>query len=278
MKLPQFAIDDLIKRAIAEDINYIDVTTDYLLDEDAQSTASFIAKDTGVLAGLDIALRVFTLLDDSTSFQVFKQDGDPVEKGDVIATIKGRAVTLLKGERTALNLLQHLSGIATATNRCVKLLEGTRASIAETRKTMPGMRAFQKYAVTVGGGRNHRFNLSDAAMLKDNHIDAYGGITEAVTALRAKTGHMVKIEVETRTLDELKEALDAGVDVIMLDNMDCATMKKAVEITGGRAKLEASGNITLDNIRQVAETGVDIISLGALTHSVQCFDISMRIV
>lgn len=278
MKLPQFAIDDLIKRAIAEDINYIDVTTDYLLDEDAQSTASFIAKDTGVLAGLDIALRVFTLLDDSTSFQVFKKDGDPVEKGDVIATIKGRTVTLLKGERTALNLLQHLSGIATATNRCVKLLEGTRASIAETRKTMPGMRAFQKYAVTVGGGRNHRFNLSDAAMLKDNHIDAYGGITEAVTALRAKTGHMVKIEVETRTLDELKEALDAGVDVIMLDNMDCATMKKAVEITGGRAKLEASGNITLDNIRQVAETGVDIISLGALTHSVQCFDISMRIV
>lgn len=278
MKLPQFAIDDLIKRAIAEDINYIDVTTDYLLDEDAQSTASFIAKDTGVLAGLDIALRVFTLLDDSTSFQVFKKDGDPVEKGDVIATIKGRTVTLLKGERTALNLLQHLSGIATATNRCVKLVEGTRASIAETRKTMPGMRAFQKYAVTVGGGRNHRFNLSDAAMLKDNHIDAYGGITEAVTALRAKTGHMVKIEVETRTLDELKEALDAGVDVIMLDNMDCATMKKAVEITGGRAKLEASGNITLDNIRQVAETGVDIISLGALTHSVQCFDISMRIV
>ena len=221
---------------------------------------------------------MFTLLDDSTSFQVFKQDGDPVEKGDVIATIKGRTVTLLKGERTALNLLQHLSGIATATNRCVKLVEGTRASIAETRKTMPGMRAFQKYAVTVGGGRNHRFNLSDAAMLKDNHIDAYGGITEAVTALRAKTGHMVKIEVETRTLDELKEALDAGVDVIMLDNMDCATMKKAVEITGGRAKLEASGNITLDNIRQVAETGVDIISLGALTHSVQCFDISMRIV
>ena len=277
MKLPQFAIDDLIKRAIAEDINYIDVTTDYLLDEDAQSTASFIAKDTGVLAGLDIALRVFTLLDDSTSFQVFKQDGDPVEKGDVIATIKGRTVTLLKGERTALNLLQHLSGIATATNRCVKLVEGTRASIAETRKTMPGMRAFQKYAVTVGGGRNHRFNLSDAAMLKDNHIDAYGGITEAVTALRAKTGHMVKIEVETRTLDELKEALDAGVDVIMLDNMDCATMKKAVEITGGRAKLEASGNITLDNIRQVAETGVDIISLGALTHSVKCFDISMKI-
>ncbi len=278
MKLPQFYVDDLIKRAITEDINYIDVTTDYLLDENAESTASFIAKDTGVLAGLDVALRVFSLLDGEISFQTFKKDGDQVEKGDVIATMKGRTVSLLKGERTALNLLQHMSGIATATNQCVKLVEGTNASIAETRKTLPGLRALQKYAVVVGGGRNHRFNLSDAAMLKDNHIDAYGSLTEAVNALRAKTGHMVKIEVETRTLAELEEALAAGADVIMLDNMDCPTMKKAVEITAGRAKLEASGNITLDNIREVAETGVDIISLGALTHSVRCFDISMRIV
>ena len=278
MKLPQFYVDDLIKRAITEDINYIDVTTDYLLDENAESTASFIAKDTGVLAGLDVALREFSLLDGEISFQTFKKDGDQVEKGDVIATMKGRTVSLLKGERTALNLLQHMSGIATATNQCVKLVEGTNASIAETRKTLPGLRALQKYAVVVGGGRNHRFNLSDAAMLKDNHIDAYGSLTEAVNALRAKTGHMVKIEVETRTLEELEEALAAGADVIMLDNMDCPTMKKAVEITAGRAKLEASGNITLDNIREVAETGVDIISLGALTHSVRCFDISMRIV
>ena len=278
MKLPQFYVDDLIKRAITEDINYIDVTTDYLLDENAESTASFIAKDTGVLAGLDVALRVFSLLDGDISFQTFKKDGDQVEKGDVIATMKGRTVSLLKGERTALNLLQHMSGIATATNQCVKLVEGTNASIAETRKTLPGLRALQKYAVVVGGGRNHRFNLSDAAMLKDNHIDAYGSLTEAVNALRSKTGHMVKIEVETRTLAELEEALEAGADVIMLDNMDCPTMKKAVEITAGRAKLEASGNITLDNIREVAETGVDIISLGALTHSVRCFDISMRMV
>ena len=176
-----------------------------------------------------------------------------------------------------MNLMQHMSGIATATNRCVRLIEGTRATIAETRKTLPGLRPLQKYAVVVGGGVNHRYNLSDAAMLKDNHIDAYGSLTKAVEALRSKVGHMVKIEVETRSLEELEEALAVGADVIMLDNMDCPTMKKAVEITGGRAKLEASGNITHDNIREVAETGVDIISLGALTHSVKCFDISMQI-
>lgn len=277
MNLPQFYIDDIIKKAIMEDINYIDVTTDYLIDDESVSTAKFISKDEGVVAGVDIAMRVFTLLDDSISCEVLKKDGEPVQKGDVIAVMKGSTKALLKGERTSLNLIQHLSGIATATNRCVKLVEGTRATIACTRKTLPGLRALQKYAVVAGGGRNHRYNLSDAAMLKDNHIDAYGGITAAVNALRSKTGHMVQIEVETRNLDELQEALDAGVNVIMLDNMDYDTMKKAVEITNGRAKLEASGNITLDNIAQVAKTGVDIISLGALTHSVKCFDISMRI-
>ena len=176
-----------------------------------------------------------------------------------------------------MNLLQHMSGIATMTNRCVKLVEGTNAEITDTRKTLPGLRALQKYAVVCGGGKNHRFNLSDGAMLKDNHIDAYGSLTGAVVALRKKIGHMVKIEVETRTLEELDEALSAGVDVIMLDNMDCDTMQEAVRRTNGRALLEASGNITQENIRQVAACGVDIISLGALTHSVKCFDISMRI-
>lgn len=278
MNLPQFYIDDIIKRAITEDINYIDVTTDYLIDDSSVSTARFISKDEGVVAGVEIAMRVFTLLDESITCEVLKKDGEPVQKGDVIAVMKGSTKSLLKGERTALNLIQHLSGIATATNRCVKLVEGTKATIACTRKTLPGLRALQKYAVVAGGGRNHRYNLSDAAMLKDNHIDAYGGITAAVNALRSKTGHMVQIEVETRNLEELQEALDAGVNVIMLDNMDYATMKKAVELTNGRAKLEASGNITLENIAQVAATGVDIISLGALTHSVKCFDISMRIV
>ena len=170
-----------------------------------------------------------------------------------------------------------MSGIATATARCVKLVEGTGASIVDTRKTLPGLRALQKYAVTAGGGRNHRFNLSDAAMLKDNHIDAYGSITAAVAALREKVGHMVNIEVEVRNFEELREAIEAGAHVIMLDNMDIPAMAEAVRITAGRAKLEASGNITQENIAAVAKTGVDIISLGALTHSVRCFDISMRI-
>ena len=277
MKLPQFYLDDLIKRALSEDINYIDVTTDYLIPEESVSSARFVAKDSGVVCGVEIALRVFTLLDDSVTAELFFQDGDRVEKGDVIARFSGRTAALLKGERTALNLIQHLSGIATATRACADLVAGTRATIACTRKTLPGLRPLQKYAVVVGGGRNHRYNLSDAAMLKDNHIDAYGGITAAVEALRAKTGHMVMIEVETRTLQEVQEALDCGCNVIMLDNMDCAAMREAVRLTAGRAKLEASGNITRENIRQVAETGVDIISLGALTHSVRCFDISMKI-
>ena len=277
MKLPQFYVDDLIKRAISEDINYIDVTTDYLVPEGSVSSARLISKDEGVVAGIEIGMRVFELLDGNVEYSILKPDGSAVSKGDAIAEIKGSTATLLKGERTALNLMQHMSGIATETNKCVKLIEGTHATIAETRKTLPGLRPLQKYAVVTGGGVNHRYNLSDAAMLKDNHIDAYGSLTKAVEALRSKVGHMVKIEVETRNLEELNEALAVGADVIMLDNMDCATMKKAVEITNGRAKLEASGNITYANIREVAETGVDIISLGALTHSVKCFDISMRI-
>ncbi len=277
MKLPQFYVDDLIKRAISEDINYIDVTTDYLIPEGSVSSARLISKDEGIVAGIEIGMRVFELLDSGVEYTILKPDGSSVSKGDVIAELKGSTASLLKGERTALNLIQHLSGIATATNQCVKLVEGTNASIAETRKTLPGLRPLQKYAVVTGGGVNHRYNLSDAAMLKDNHIDAYGSLTKAVEALRSKVGHMVKIEVETRSLEELQDALAVGADVIMLDNMDCATMKQAVELTNGRAKLEASGNITRENIREVAETGVDIISLGALTHSVKCFDISMKI-
>ena len=277
MKLPQFYVDDIIKRAISEDINYIDATTDYLIDENAETTAYFVSKDQGVVCGLDIALRVFELLDDAIKFTIHKKDGDAIEKGDLIAEMSGKTTALLKGERTALNILQHLSGIATATNKCVKLCAGTNASVAETRKTLPGLRSLQKYAVTVGGGKNHRFNLSDAAMLKDNHIDAYGSIKNAVAAFRSKTGHMIKIEVEVRNFDELNEALESGADVIMLDNMDCNDMSKAVKIIAGRAKTEASGNITLDNIAEVAKTGVDVISLGALTHSVKAFDISMKI-
>ncbi len=276
MKLLQFYIDDIIKTALNEDINYIDSTTDLLISPKDCSEAYFIAKADGVIAGLDVALRVFELLDPSIEITRHTEDGNEVFKGDLIAEFKGNTAALLKGERTALNLLQHMSGIATYTNKCVRLIEGTNASICDTRKTLPGLRPLQKYSVVMGGGKNHRYNLSDAAMLKDNHIDAYGGITAAVKALRERAGHMLKIEVETRSFEELNEALAVGADVIMLDNMSCEDMKKAVEITAGRAKLEASGNVTLENIRSVAETGVDIISLGALTHSVSAFDISMK--
>lgn len=276
MILPDFYVDDIIKNAIKEDINYIDVATDYLLDENHESEATFTAKADGVLCGIDVAMRVFKLLDDSFTCVVYKKDGDEVKKGDLIAELKGKTVKLLKGERTALNLIQHMSGIATLTNECVKETLGTRATIADTRKTLPGLRALQKYAVTCGGGKNHRYNLSDCAMLKDNHIDAKGGITPAVKALREKIGHTVKIEVETRTLDEVREALNAGADIIMLDNMDNETMARAVEMVDGKALLEASGNLTRERIRTVAELGVDILSIGALTHSVTAFDISMR--
>ena len=276
MKLMQFQIDDIIRTALAEDINYIDVTTDYLVDENSVSTAKYVAKDDGVLCGIDIALRVFKLLDDSVRTEVLIHDGEKVRKGDIIAKITGSTRALLKGERTALNLVQHMSGIATATNKCVELVKGTKASIADTRKTLPGLRVLQKYAVTVGGGKNHRYNLSDCAMLKDTHLDAYGSMTGAVNALREKMGHTVKIEVEVSDLQQLQEALDLGVEIIMLDNMSCEAMTEAVKITAGRAKLEASGNVTEKTIAAIAQTGVDIISLGALTHSVKAFDISMK--
>lgn len=277
MTLPEFYVDGLIKTALAEDINYLDTTTDYLIPAEQADTAYFIAKADGVVCGAEIAMRVFSLLDGNFSCRILKQDGEAVSCGDRIAEFSGRTRALLKGERTALNLIQHLSGIATATREAVRLVEGTGASICDTRKTLPGMRALQKYAVVTGGGHNHRFNLSDAAMLKDNHIDAGGGITAAIGRLRERVGHMVKIEVETRTLEEVQEALDAKADVIMLDNMDCDTMRQAVALTGGRALLEASGGITQATLRAVAETGVDLISIGALTHSVKAFDISMRV-
>ena len=276
MKLNQFYVDNLIKEAISEDINYIDVSADYLIPEDQRNDSYFVAKADGVLCGLDIAMRVFTLLDDTFTFTAHKKDGEEVKAGDLIVEFNGKTACLLKGERTALNIIQHMSGIATATNKAVKLCEGTNASVTDTRKTLPGLRALQKYAVVCGGGKNHRYNLSDGAMLKDNHIDAGGGITNAVAILRSKLGHMVKIEVETRNFDEVKEAVDAGADIIMLDNMTNKQMKECVEYINGRAKTEASGNITLDNIAEVAKTGVDIISLGALTHSVKAFDISMK--
>ena len=272
----RFYIDEIIKTAIDEDVNYLDISSEYIFAPEHRSEAYFLAKADGVLSGIDVAMRVFELLDDTFECTVHKRDGEKIKKGDIIAEFSGSTAALLKGERTALNLIQHMSGIATAANRAVKAVEGTKVSIADTRKTLPGLRALQKYAVTCGGGKNHRFNLSDAAMLKDNHIDAAGGITAAVMALRKKCGHMVNIEVETRNLDEVKEALAAGASIIMLDNMTNEEMSEAVKLVDGRALLEASGNITEENLREKAETGVDIISMGALTHSVKAFDISMK--
>ena len=276
MILNSIYVDNIIKTALLEDINYLDTTTDYLIDEEQENTAKFLAKSDGVLCGIEVALRVFEILQ-PTGFEakVYKHDGDKLKKGDIIAEVHGKTRTILK--RTSLNLIQHMSGVATATNKAVEIVKGTKASIADTRKTLPGMRPLQKYAVTIGGGKNHRYNLSDAAMLKDNHVDAGGGIANAVAKLRTKLGHMTKIELEVRNIDELRQALDAKVDVIMLDNMSPEIMRQAVEITNGRALLEASGGITDETLHEIAETGVDIISMGAVTHSVKAFDISLKI-
>ncbi len=277
MILPELYVDEIIRSALKEDINYIDVASDYLLDQTQVATANFLAKASGVLCGLEVALRVFTLLSSEFTFEVYKKDGDALQKGDIIAKVTGPVTLLLKGERTALNLFQHMSGIATATRELVNLTEGTPATIADTRKTLPGLRALQKYAVTCGGGKNHRFNLSDCAMLKDNHIDAAGGIAKAVSTLRGKLGHTVKIEVETRNLEEVAQAVEAGADIIMLDNMTNEMMSEAVKLVGGKALTEASGGITHKTIGDIAKTGVDIISVGAITHSVTAFDISLKI-
>ena len=277
MILNKIYVDNLIKTALLEDINYCDVTTDYLIPAEQMGKGKLVAKAEGILCGVEVAARVFELIDSDIKIEILIKDGESVKYGDEIMRLEGRTASLLKGERTALNLIQHMSGIATAANQATKLVEGTNASIADTRKTLPGMRPLQKYAVMTGGAKNHLYNLSDAAMLKDNHIDAAGGIRAAVTALRKKIGHMTKIEVETRNLDELKEALAVGADIIMLDNMSPELMKEAVAITDGRAVLEASGGITNETLRAVAESGVDIISIGALTHSVKAFDISMYI-
>lgn len=277
MMLNKIYVDDLIKRALSEDINYIDLATDYLTREDSVSTAQYIAKDNGVLCGIDVAMRVFHILDDDIKTEIFIHDGEKVKKGDIIGTVSGSTKTILEGERTSLNILQHMSGVATATAAYAAQCKGTKATIADTRKTLPGLRPLEKYAVMIGGGRNHRYNLSDAAMIKDNHADAYGGITNAVKVLRSKMGHMNKIEVEVRNKEELLEALAVQADVIMLDNMSPAEMAECVKITDGRAKLEASGGVTLDSVREIALTGVDIISVGAITHSVKAFDISLKI-
>jgi nicotinate-nucleotide pyrophosphorylase (carboxylating) len=277
MTLNSIYVDNLIKTALLEDINYLDTTTDYLIDENQENTAIFLAKSSGVLCGIEVALRVFEILQpNGFEAKVYKHDGDKLVKGEIIAEIHGKTRTILKGERTALNLIQHMSGIATATNKAVEIVSGTKASIADTRKTLPGMRPLQKYAVTVGGGRNHRYNLSDAAMLKDNHIGAAGGVAKAVAMAKAYAPFVRKIEIEVENLDQTREAVEAGADIIMLDNMSDADMRAAVQLIAGRAQTECSGNVTKENIARLKDIGVDFVSSGALTHSAPILDLSMK--
>lgn len=269
-------IDNLIRTALREDIGTGDVTTASTVSPDAVISGRYVAKDDGIVCGLDIVRRVFDALDADVNYTPVAADGDRVSRGDVIATISGNAVAILSGERVGLNILQHLSGIATYTRKLVDSVEGTGVRITETRKTTPGLRVLEKYAVRVGGGASHRFGLSDGILIKDNHIVAAGGITAAVERARLRAPHTLKIEVETETLDQVREAVSAGADIIMLDNMDCKTMTEAVSIIAGRALTEASGNMGERDLLEVAKTGIDVISVGALTHSVKALDISLK--
>lgn len=268
--------DDIILRSLEEDAPFGDITTDVTVAGDATASGVFRAKESGVLCGIDIARRTFELVGGEVAFVKKKADGDLLEKGDIVAEISGNAASILMGERTALNLMQRASGIATATRRAMQAVEGTQARITDTRKTMPGLRKLDKYAVRAAGAVNHRFSLSDGILIKDNHIAAAGGIAPAVRAAKRKAPHTLKIEVEVESLDGLREALEAGADIIMLDNMSCALMREAVELTAGRAVLEASGNMGERDLVEVAATGVDLISIGGLTHSVKALDISLK--
>lgn len=268
-------LDRIIQNALLEDIHTGDITTQAVMGERRVMHAILKAKESFVLAGTDVAARVFQSLDNNITFEPCFRDGDRVETGAILAGITGEASILLQGERVALNLLQRMCGIATQTAAYVDAVKGTSARIVDTRKTTPGLRMLEKYAVRVGGGINHRTGLYDGILIKENHIAAAGGITAAVTRARAYIPHTLKIEIETETLAEVAEALAAGADIIMLDNMDVATMGEAVTLIGGRAVTEASGGVNLATVRQIAETGVDVISVGALTHSVRAMDISM---
>ena len=273
------SIRDMVERALVEDLGHGDVTTDALIPADASGQASVVVKADGVVAGLEIALEVFRQVDPSTRSRILTEDGAPVSPGDVVADLEGSVAGILKAERVSLNFLQRLSGIATATAAYVKAVQGTKARIIDTRKTVPGLRQLEKYAVRVGGGHNHRYNLADGILIKDNHIAALRarelGLAEIVDLARERSPHTLRVEIEVETVDEAVEALEAGADVVLLDNMSPDEMRRVVEISGGRVLLEASGGVTLDTVRAVAETGVDLISVGALTHSVRALDISL---
>ncbi|MEQ8237283.1 MAG: carboxylating nicotinate-nucleotide diphosphorylase [Syntrophomonadaceae bacterium] len=271
-------LDETIKRALEEDIAHGDITTENLIAPEQKARGVFLAKTPGIVAGIEVSKRVFTLLDPDTEFEILKKDGEEIEPGDIIAVVRGRARTLLTGERTALNFLQRMSGIASQTRRLVDMIKYSKSQLVDTRKTTPGLRVLEKYAVRVGGARNHRFGLYDGVMIKDNHIQAVGSITQAISDLRQKVPHTVKIEVEVDNFEQLHEALQAGADIILLDNMDVYELAQAVEAVEGQVLLEASGGINAGNIVEVAQTGVDFISMGALTHSVHSLDISLDFV
>ena len=268
--------DQLIRMALQEDITSEDVSTNAVMPTATKGTVELIAKEDGVIAGLDIYARVFTILDEKTEIYFYCKDGDEVKKGELMATVTGDIRVLLSGERVALNYLQRMSGIATYTRQVAKLLEGSKVTLLDTRKTTPNCRVFEKYAVRVGGGCNHRYNLSDGVLLKDNHIGAAGSVTKAVQMAKAYAPFVRKIEIEVETLEQVKEAVEAGADIIMLDNMTPEVMKQAVELIDGRAQTECSGNITKENIQKIREIGVDFVSSGALTHSAPILDISMK--
>ena len=268
--------DQLIRMALQEDITSEDVSTNAVMPTATKGTVDLIAKEDGVVAGLEIYARVFTILDEKTEIDLHCKDGDEVKKGELMATVTGDIRVLLSGERVALNYLQRMSGIATYTRQVAKLLEGSNVTLLDTRKTTPNCRVFEKYAVRVGGGHNHRYNLSDGVLLKDNHIGAAGSVAKAVKMAKAYAPFVRKIEIEVETLDQVKEAVEAGADIIMLDNMTPEVMKQAVELIDGRAQTECSGNITKENIQKIREIGVDFVSSGALTHSAPILDISMK--
>ncbi len=270
-------IKPIIDYALREDIGSGDITTNSIIPIDLQSTATMTAKSTGIIAGITVAEYIFKLLDPNITLKAFVQDGQSVNKGELILEITGSYRTLLTGERLALNFMQRMSGIATMTHNCVKELIGTKAQILDTRKTAPGLRLLDKYAVLMGGGTNHRIGLYDMVLLKDNHIKIAGGITNAIAQVKKHNIKSLKIEVETTTIDQVQEALTQGADIIMLDNMSTQMMTQCVKLIGDQAKIEASGNMTIERLKEVAKTGIDFISIGALTHSVIAFDISMNI-
>ena len=268
--------DKLIRMALQEDITSEDVSTNAVMRSAVKGTVDLIAKEDGIIAGLDVYARVFQILDEKTEISFNFKDGEAVKKGDLLGTVTGDIRVLLSGERVALNYLQRMSGIATYTKQVSKLLEGSKVTLLDTRKTTPNCRVFEKYAVRVGGGCNHRYNLSDGVLLKDNHIGAAGSVAKAVAMAKEYAPFVRKIEIEVETMEQVKEAVEAGADIIMLDNMTPEMMKEAVELIAGRAQTECSGNITKENIAKILETGVDFVSSGALTHSAPILDISMK--